>query len=115
MEKESIRRFAWAWRERTVNPTEDHFELRYDSVSDSGARDSVAVARGERPIDHVSGVEFWVNRSSPCSAAMNGCRISELDFYLALLGERGPWAYARYHCGTSSNVYSDIHWSLCAG
>lgn len=34
----------------------------------------------------------------------------ELDFYLGELNEPDPWAYAIYHCGTTSNLYSSIHW-----
>jgi hypothetical protein len=38
----------------------------------------------------------------------------ELDFYLVELREANPWAYAVYHCGTSANMYSKIHWSYFA-
>ena len=34
----------------------------------------------------------------------------ELAFYLVELGEPDPWKYAIYHCGTASNIYSDVHW-----
>jgi hypothetical protein len=34
-----------------------------------------------------------------------------LDFYLVERRERNPWAYAIYHCGTGSNMYSKVHWS----
>jgi hypothetical protein len=34
----------------------------------------------------------------------------ELDRYLLELKEPDPWAYAVYHCGTASNLYSSIHW-----
>jgi hypothetical protein len=33
-----------------------------------------------------------------------------LDFYLVELNEPDPWAYAIYHCGTASNLYSSIQW-----
>ena len=26
-------------------------------------------------------------------------------------GEPYPWAYAKHHCTTSTNVYSLVHWS----
>jgi hypothetical protein len=35
----------------------------------------------------------------------------ELGFYLVEKGEENPWGYAKYHCVTSANMYSDIHWS----
>ena len=34
----------------------------------------------------------------------------ELRYYLIELGEPDPWAYARYHCGTASNLYSNVFW-----
>lgn len=34
----------------------------------------------------------------------------ELNFYLVEKGEKDPWQYAMYHCGTASNIYSDVHW-----
>jgi hypothetical protein len=36
--------------------------------------------------------------------------MKELTFYLVELGERDPWKYALYHCGTASNMYSHVHW-----
>ena len=30
--------------------------------------------------------------------------------YPVELGEPDPWLYARYHCGTTSNWYSRVHW-----
>jgi hypothetical protein len=40
---------------------------------------------------------------------------ADLDFFLVEKGESDPWAYALYHCGTSSNVYSSVHWSFVDG
>lgn len=34
----------------------------------------------------------------------------EIDFYLTECGGPDPWAYAIYHCGTTSNLYSNVHW-----
>jgi len=36
----------------------------------------------------------------------------ELNFYLIEKGEDNPWAYAKYHCSTASNIYSSVHWGL---
>ncbi len=38
-------------------------------------------------------------------------RKTELNFYLVEKGEPDPWAYAKYHCTTASNLYSSVHWS----
>lgn len=39
----------------------------------------------------------------------------ELNFYLVEKGEKDPWQYAIYHCGTASNIYSDVHWGYFPG
>jgi hypothetical protein len=39
----------------------------------------------------------------------------EISYYLLELNESDPWAYAQYHCGTASNVYSDVHWPFFKG
>ena len=40
----------------------------------------------------------------------------ELDFYLVehpkeLPATGHPWEYGIYHCNTSANIYSSVHWS----
>jgi hypothetical protein len=35
----------------------------------------------------------------------------ELDFYLVEKHGENSWAYAKYHCGTSANICSTLHWS----
>ena len=39
----------------------------------------------------------------------------ELTFYLVEKGEEDPWQYAIYHCGTASNIYSQVHWGYFPG
>ena len=39
----------------------------------------------------------------------------ELDFFLVEKDEPNPWAYAKYHCGTVSNMYGEVHWALRRG
>ena len=34
----------------------------------------------------------------------------EITYFLIDNGEPDPWAYARYHCTTTSNWYSMVHW-----
>lgn len=41
--------------------------------------------------------------------------VAELDFYLVKLGESDSWGYARYHCGTTSNLYGTVRWSFHSG
>jgi len=97
-----------------VDPAGDHFELRYGSVADSDWKQWVLVARVGGPIKKVFAVHFLIDRANPAHAQEIGAVVSELDFYLVTKGETNPWAYAQYHCGTASNVYSSVHWSFFA-
>jgi hypothetical protein len=102
----------WAWRERGVDPAEDHFELRYGSAQNSGWDSWVPVARVGRPLRRVFGVEFLISRPVPESRGMFDAVVKELDFYLVTKREKNPWTYAQYHCTTAANVYSWVHWSF---
>jgi hypothetical protein len=101
----------WAWRERSVDPAKDHFELRYGSAEGSDWSAWLPVARVGRPVKGTFDVEFLVDRADPAAATMMDAVIGELNFYLVTKGERDPWAYAQYHCGTGANLYSAVHWS----
>ncbi len=81
----------WAWRERSVDPAEDHFELRYGFAEDSDWNTWVSAARVGRPLKRVFGVEFIINRSDSASAPLIDAVVRELDFYLVTRRERSPW------------------------
>jgi hypothetical protein len=89
--------------------------LRYGSATDSDWSAWVLVARVGRANKRAFGIQFIIDRTISNSAAMIDAVVAELDFYLVKLGEPNPWDYARYHCGTSSNLHSSVHWSFCAG
>jgi hypothetical protein len=44
------------------------------------------------------------------AAEIRAAVIREIEFYLIELEKPDPWAYALYHCGTASNIYSQVHW-----
>jgi hypothetical protein len=113
LEERSPRLPKWAWRKRSVDPSEDHFELRYGSAEDSGWENWIPVARVGRPIERAFRVDFILNHTVPNFKAIMDTMVKELDFYLVELHERDPWRYAQYHCGTTANVYSSVHWSFC--
>lgn len=110
---EGVTSVEWGWSERNVNPAKDHFELRYGPADDPDSW--VMVARVGRPIKRNFGVQFVIDRATSASAAMVDAAIAELSFYLVKKREQNPWAYAQYHCGTSANLYSSIHWLFRAG
>lgn len=36
----------------------------------------------------------------------------EINYFLIELEREDPWEYAKYHCNTASNRYSDIQWQF---
>lgn len=106
---------AWSWREGPVEPTREHFELRFGSVDDSDWASWVPVARVGLPTGQRFWVQFLITPSDPEHRRMIDDVRAELDFYLVEKRERNPWAYALYHCGTSANLYSSVHWSFVTG
>lgn len=108
----SKRSRRWAWCERRVSPVDEHFELRYGSAADSDWAEWVPVARVGVPTKRTFGVEFIIDQEVPNAQTMKKAVAAELDFYLVTKGELNPWAYALYHCGTSSNISSNVHWSF---
>jgi hypothetical protein len=95
-----------------VDRTKEHLELRYGSAEDHGWDEWTPVAVIGPPADGAVKVQFLVDRSDPSNADAVSYAAREIQFYLIDKGEPNPWAYAKYHCGTSANVYSKVHWSF---
>jgi len=101
-----------SWQEGPVNRKKEHFELRYGSAEDGGWNEWIPVAVIGPPKDRIVKVQFLVEPGEPKNAdALNDVK-KEIQFYLIEKGEPDPWAYAQYHCGTASNIYSHVHWSF---
>ena len=99
----------WEWHEGPVDRTSEHFELRYGEAS--GEWDkwiSAALVGCSRP--GAVNVEFLIDRADSRNAEIAKDVVHELDFYLVELRKPDPWGYLQYHCGTTSNVYSSVHW-----
>lgn len=105
----------WRWVLGSIDRNEDHFELRYGSAIPDGWEDWLPVALGGPPSGHVFVVQFLIDATNSLHATALEAARRELDFYLVELGETDPWLYAQYHAGTSSNVYSKVHWSFFLG
>ena len=100
------------WQEGGVDRTKQHFELRYGSAEDSGWSEWIPVALIGPPKRRIVNVQFLLENGKPKNAeAVNHVK-REIQFYLIDKGEPDPWGYARYHCGTESNIYSNVHWSF---
>ena len=94
----------WSWQEERVDRSLEHLLVYHDSL------DSPVAAVGP-PRGAVFPVEFL--RAVDVDDVSRAVR-HKLDYYLVEKGERDPWAYALYHCGTMANAYSDVHWTHVA-
>ena len=98
------------WQEGRVDRTKKHFELRYGSAQDSDPNEWIPVAVIGPPKAHIVNVQFLVEPGDPKNAATVSDVKKEIQFYLIDKREPNPWGYAQYHCGTCSNIYSNVHW-----
>ncbi len=109
-ESESTR---WEWKEGKVDRSAPHMKLFYGDWGES----ALPVALVAEPVGQSFAVEFLQvpelaqGEYEPLKQAV----IKELTFYLVDKGEKDPWQYAIYHCGTASNIYSKVHWGYFPG
>jgi len=100
------------WRPGRVDRTKPHFELRYGSANDDGWEKWVPVALVGAPKAGIVSVQFLISKGSREKAKILESATGEVQYYLIDLKEDDPWGYAQYHCGTASNLSSDVHWSF---
>jgi|SRR5580700_4815629 hypothetical protein len=100
------------WQEGPVDCTKEHFDLRYGSARDSGWNEWMPVAMIGPPKGGIVKAQFLVEPNEPKNTDAVSDVNKEIQFYLIEKGEPDPWGYAQYHCGTASNIYSDVHWSF---
>lgn len=99
----------WRCVEGSVDQAAEHFRIVYGDEGTLMAR----VAQGA---DKTFVVEYE-SRPTPggdSQQALDAVR-REIEFYLLEVGGPDPWAYAIYHCGTTANVYSKVHWGYVPG
>ena len=93
------------WSEGEVDLENEHIKLFVGEFSDPRLIAVLAPA-GERSFT----VQFFVDKIAQTSSVADVTQ--ELNFYLLEKGEQNPWAYAKYHYATASNIYSTVHWAL---
>ncbi|HEY5331605.1 MAG TPA: hypothetical protein VIJ79_17130 [Acidobacteriaceae bacterium] len=93
-----------------VNRTEEHFELRYCGINHASWDECIRVALIGRSHSDPVIVEYLIDIGDVKNAEMVLRIEKEIQFYFFELNEQDPWAYAQYHCNTSSNLYSDVRW-----
>lgn len=103
--------------EGPVDRVKEHFELRYESQVkfESDWSDWVPVALVGPPKASIVNVQFLIEPGDPKNSKAVDAVRKELQFYLFDLRERDPWSYAKYHCGTGANIYSNVHWGYIEG
>ncbi|MCX5998845.1 MAG: hypothetical protein NTU41_04445 [Chloroflexi bacterium] len=94
---------------------QEHIKLVYDKDPhrwDASNRVPVALVAPDQSGDFA--VEFMLadDASDEQVSQMVEAVKAELKCYLLDKREEDPWAYARYHCSTSANLYSNVHWVL---
>jgi len=105
-----------SWYEATVNYDDEYFTLYHHGTSkNSDTKQNTAVAKLGywQWQEELFPVEFLTDDQTLITKA-----VEQLDFYLNQLPKEkkansfaDTWRYAKYHCGTSANIYSSIQWA----
>jgi hypothetical protein len=102
----------YQWIFGKVIESEEHIKISFGSYDEDKF---ISVARVSKPNERIFNVEFLIKSGTPDEIKMVDAVKEELDFYLIEHGARNfmgdPWRYAIYHCTTSANIYSHVHWS----
>jgi hypothetical protein len=100
--------FDMNWHDGHVDRDQEHIEIRYGDASHKQYEELQPIALIGKARRRVFPVRWLVdNFQDPMVSEVR----RELDFYLVDKREPDPWGYAIYHCGTSANMYSKVHWS----
>jgi hypothetical protein len=102
------------WEAGRVDRSGEHFELSVSADWQDDDRNGSPIAVVGPPHDGVVRIEVLGDRTESTAALIAKVE-KEINFYLLDLNEPDSWAYAQCHCGTASNVYSDVHWSCSKG
>ena len=94
------------WSEGVVDLDKEHIKLFVGPFGDKAQVIALVAPAGTLAFT----VQFVVEKTHYAEAVIEVTR--ELNIYLVEKGEDNPWAYAKYHCSTASNIYSSVHWGL---
>ena len=95
--------------EGSVASDDEHIAHSYGSF-DTDEPPFPIVARVSPPRKGVITLELLVDDSTTRGKEIIADVRREVHWLFVEKGEAEPWAYARYHCTTSSNVNSNVHW-----
>ena len=99
----------WNWILEVVDTGKEHIKITYGKITEDVLQPVALVAPGR---DKTFLVQFLMDKNKDGKTKeMVEDICGELDFFLVEKGGEDPWAYAKYHCGTASNLYSRVHWN----
>ena len=87
---------------------EEHIALSYGSFSTDGPPFSI-IARVSPPQDGVIMLQLLIDDSTTHNAEIIANVRRQIHWLFLEKGEANPLGYARHHCTTAANVYSDVH------
>ncbi len=90
----------------------DHFEISRGEGSFDKTQEWFPVVLVGRAPDKSFNLDFLVDRNDPGNSEILKAVRKDLNFYIMALHERNPWAYMKYHCGTMTNLYGNVHWNF---
>jgi hypothetical protein len=101
---------GWRWQTGPVDRRGEHLAISYGHMATEDPATFPMVARISAPLQHTFTVQFLLEPEDARTVEILEAVKKELDYYLLFIGQPNPWAYAKYHCSTASNSYSDVHW-----
>lgn len=104
MEKVKSQKQKCRWRRGAVSAASEHIVL-------TCGEKNTPVARVAPPVDYTFTVEILINEDRPVNLPVLKTARASLNLYLVENEEPDQWAYVKRHCTSSSNQYSQVHWT----
>jgi len=100
----------WQWKTGKVDKSKEHVEITYGDINKSAEKDFTTVARVSPPYEQTCTVEFLLSSENDKNSEMMKAVKKDINFYIVEKNEFDPWRYIRSHCGSTANLYSNVHW-----
>jgi len=100
----------WQWKTGKVDKSKEHVEITYGDINKSAEKDFTTVARVSPPYEQTCTVEFLLSPENDKNSEMMKAVKKDINFYIVEKNEFDPWRYIRSHCGSTANLYSNVHW-----
>jgi len=103
---------SWSWTQGEVDVNNDYIRIIYGDISVVESDELVPAALISKEAAKTFIVEFIIPEgiNNKIRKKILNEVTNEIEFYLILKDEDDPWEYAKYHCTTAANIYSNVHW-----